>query len=86
MFVAIFFNYVWGSGYCFPMGKTTSTGLSQVPSGLTWPAAMEDAAAGYPRRRKLIANLPRLEGKDLACWCALDRPCHADVLLEIVNG
>jgi hypothetical protein len=24
-------------------------------------------------------------GKDLACFCALDQPCHADVLLEIAN-
>ena len=27
-----------------------------------------------------------LGGKDLACWCPLDQPCHADVLLEIANG
>ena len=27
-----------------------------------------------------------LRGKDLACWCPLDGPCHADVLLEIVNA
>ncbi|MEV4521438.1 DUF4326 domain-containing protein [Micromonospora tulbaghiae] len=27
-----------------------------------------------------------LSGKDLACWCPLDQPCHADVLLEIANG
>ena len=27
-----------------------------------------------------------LRGKDLACWCPLDQPCHADVLLEIANG
>jgi len=27
-----------------------------------------------------------LAGRDLACWCALDQPCHADVLLEIANG
>ena len=26
-----------------------------------------------------------LKGKDLACWCPLDQPCHADVLLEIAN-
>ena len=26
-----------------------------------------------------------LRGKNLACWCALDRPCHADVLLELAN-
>lgn len=27
-----------------------------------------------------------LAGKDLACWCPLDQPCHADVLLELANG
>lgn len=27
-----------------------------------------------------------LAGKNLACWCPLDQPCHADVLLEIANG
>lgn len=27
-----------------------------------------------------------LRGKDLACFCPLDLPCHADVLLEVANG
>lgn len=27
-----------------------------------------------------------LAGKDLACWCPLNQPCHADFLLEIANG
>lgn len=27
-----------------------------------------------------------LAGRDLACWCPLDSPCHADVLLEIANA
>jgi len=26
-----------------------------------------------------------LGGRDLACWCALDGPCHADLLLKIAN-
>jgi hypothetical protein len=26
-----------------------------------------------------------LRGKDLACYCPLDRPCHADVLLKVAN-
>lgn len=26
-----------------------------------------------------------LRGKNLACWCALDQPCHADVLLKLAN-
>jgi len=43
-------------------------------------------------RRYLVANpdLARqvqrdLRGRDLACWCAPDAPCHADVLLEVAN-
>lgn len=32
--------------------------------------------------RDLLATLC---GKDLACWCPLDQPCHADVLLELAN-
>ncbi len=45
-----------------------------------------DAAEGYPYRNKLVAGLPLLRGKNLACWCAPDKPCHADVLLEIANA
>lgn len=26
-----------------------------------------------------------LRGKNLACWCPLDQPCHVDVLLELAN-
>lgn len=45
-----------------------------------------DGIEGYPRRAKLIAGLPALRGKNLACWCKLDAPCHADVLLELANA
>lgn len=27
-----------------------------------------------------------LAGKNLMCFCPLDQPCHADVLLELANG
>jgi hypothetical protein len=26
-----------------------------------------------------------MRGKNLACWCPLDKACHADVLLELAN-
>ncbi|MBB4212343.1 uncharacterized protein DUF4326 [Rhodothalassium salexigens DSM 2132] len=26
-----------------------------------------------------------LRGRDLVCWCPLDQPCHADVLLALAN-
>jgi hypothetical protein len=32
-----------------------------------------------------LDNLLTLRGKNLACWCALGAPCHADVLLEFAN-
>jgi hypothetical protein len=34
----------------------------------------------------LLEAVPReLRGRDLACWCRVDAPCHADVLLELAN-
>lgn len=29
--------------------------------------------------------LAELRGRNLACWCPVDQPCHADVLLELAN-
>lgn len=29
--------------------------------------------------------LDALRGRNLACWCGLDEPCHADVWLERAN-
>ena len=39
-------------------------------------------------RSRLTAEMIRRElaGKNLACWCPLDQPCHADVLLELANS
>jgi hypothetical protein len=37
------------------------------------------------RQPELVAALPELRGKVLACWCAPE-PCHADVLLRLANA
>jgi Domain of unknown function (DUF4326) len=34
----------------------------------------------------LRPTLEKLRGKNLACWCRLDQPCHADVLLDLANA
>ena len=39
-----------------------------------------------PWFKRIRESLPELRGKNLACWCPLDQPCHADVLLELANG
>lgn len=43
------------------------------------------AAGGNVERAALVAALPRLRGKHLACWCPLDKRCHADALLKLAN-
>jgi hypothetical protein len=36
--------------------------------------------------RELVASSAQeLRGKNLACWCPMDEPCHADFLLKIAN-
>lgn len=33
----------------------------------------------------ILDRIGELAGKNLACWCPLDHPCHADVLIELAN-
>lgn len=46
------------------------------------------AMLGDPEMRTSVGypfDLSPLAGKNLACFCALDQPCHADALLELAN-
>lgn len=45
-----------------------------------------DALDQYRHWFEAYMNLEPLRGKDLVCWCPLDQPCHADILLEIANA
>jgi hypothetical protein len=42
----------------------------------------------YRQKYRLApAELKKVREADyIACWCPLDQPCHADVLLEIANA
>jgi hypothetical protein len=58
----------------------------------TSSAARADAADRYARWIRENAQAPLVEaartelaGRDLMCWCPLDEPCHADVLLGLAN-
>lgn len=62
---------------------------------------MLEADQGYPIRNEIVRRLPELRDMNLACWCELCpehaegkpmgvhcrkcKPCHVDVLLELVN-
>lgn len=44
-----------------------------------------DGAESETKRYVVLSEVESLRGKNLACWCSLDQPCHADVLLELAN-
>lgn len=40
---------------------------------------------GYPGFPSLSEIRQELQGLDLACWCPLTEPCHADLLIRLAN-
>lgn len=53
---------------------------SAVTAFLEWLHTTDEGRAMVERARR------DLRGKHLVCWCELDLPCHADVLLAIANS
>lgn len=65
-----------------PVG-TRYTAMPSIPAAVAaFRGWIEDDPAG---RRLAEEARARLRGKNLACWCPLDGPCHAEVLLDIAN-
>ena len=80
------------------VGRPSKWGNPWPSPGVTW-FTWEQIVAVY---RKWIVEQPadsmmglpptvedirrELCGKNLACWCPIGQPCHADVLLELANG
>lgn len=60
-------------------------GLYAEVAGDTVPIS-ESPDAIAPPPPSIATVQAELRGKNLACWCALDAPCHADVLLELANS
>jgi hypothetical protein len=56
--------------------------LTQGRAARSAPDAVSDAADYATFVRDHIAEL---RGKNLACWCSLNDPCHAELLLELAN-
>jgi hypothetical protein len=52
------------------------------------PAMLSAFPSGWGNLAKVTVAEIRLNlaGRDLACWCPLGAPCHADVLLELANA
>lgn len=69
-----------------PFVVTEDRGQSEAVSAFRSWLSVDGCDAGMPeRKRRILDGLDELRGKNLACWCPLDAPCHADVLLELAN-
>ena len=67
----------WGNPF-----RIGENGLSRADAVQQYRRLVTDPAhQGFRERVRT-----ELAGKNLACWCPLGEPCHADVLLEIANG
>ena len=66
---------MWGN---YAAKRADLTGMDAVAEFERW-VCMEASWAWRGRMRI------DLRGKNLACWCGLDKPCHADVLLKMSN-
>lgn len=63
----------WGNPYPLSLGRPEAVRRHR-----------DDLVAG--RLAVTVDGVRReLRGKDLACYCPLDGPCHADTLIEIAN-
>lgn len=76
---------LFGDPVTFHEHHTTKASAAQAVvtafrHAILWPVSRQ------PRVPDLDDVRRDLAGKDLACWCPLDAPCHADVLLELANA
>lgn len=65
----------WGNPFGVGPGRTRRQAVAAFALHLA--ATEQDSLRAEIRRE--------LRGRDLACWCPLDQPCHADVLLLLAN-
>ena len=78
-------------GNPFAVGETKwihrdSDGVVHIITPETSQDAVDSFREYYANNPLMNEGVRGLAGKNLACWCPLDQPCHADVLLELANA
>lgn len=65
-----------------PWGNPHRIGDPGIPDAAAAVNAYRDGVSwgAFP-----MDNIEKLRGKNLACFCKIGEPCHADVLLELAN-
>lgn len=81
----------WGNPYGVS-GETTAADavamyadlIERVSRDTVEPRLRHDGLGVWDRNIKATV-VRELGGHDLCCWCPLDQPCHADILLALAN-
>lgn len=74
---------IWGNPWI--VGGRAHGALSPKEAVAEYEAALVKGKLRDRAGTPLAERLAELKGRDLACWCDLDKPCHADVLLRYAN-
>jgi hypothetical protein len=72
----------WGNPFRVAHGYPASAAVTDFARWLRGDASFK--CHGLPPTTQEIRAA--LRGHNLACWCAIDSPCHADVLLAVANS
>ena len=74
----------WGNPFVIGKDGTREECIEKYRRFVTGDAKTnrEDVLAS---REQVAAHIGDLKGKNLACWCPMGGPCHADVLLRLAN-
>ncbi|MFN3473525.1 MAG: DUF4326 domain-containing protein [Blastomonas sp.] len=76
----------WGNPYkVAPAFESDGFKFPEVTPEIAVQCYRERYEAAMRQWESTRAAMEELRGKNLACWCPLDAPCHADVLLELAN-
>ncbi|MES1173294.1 MAG: DUF72 domain-containing protein [Myxococcales bacterium] len=75
----------WGNPFSEALANAAPAGKPtlRAESVVRFRRALEMGDGSLPFTMEQVRQ--ELRGKNLACWCPLDQPCHADVLLEVAN-
>lgn len=78
---------MWGNPFNWRemKGRVEDPRLWAYNKFIDWITGEDLDTTYYYERLAVVNNIENLYGKNLACWCPLDQPCHADILLRLAT-
>lgn len=83
----------WGNPYTVGMFPCGCRSIGECNHNIRRVSTAKEAVECYKYHiTEILKNginngydISELKGKNLACWCKLGEPCHADILLKLAN-